>query len=160
MRKPFTPFPSILPVILLAFCAPASMAQNATPVLTGRIVESQLVTLEGNTPPAALRAENDRGPVADSMQFDHMLLVLKGTSESEAALRKLIDGMHAPAAAAGKHQWLTPQQIGTQFGLARQDLDTIQRWLESHGFSVNRGYWNGLIIVFSGWARPAADAPL
>jgi subtilase family serine protease len=158
MRKPFMPFLSILPVILLALCAPASMAQNAKPLLAERIVESQLVTLEGNTPPAAIRAENDRGPVADSMQFDHMLLVLKGTSESEAALRKLIDGMHDPAASAAYHQWLTPQQIGTQFGLARQDLDAIQRWLESHGFTVNRVYSNGLIIDFSGSAAQVRDA--
>src|SRR5277367_3024348 len=109
------PFPAL---IFLVCCSTAAFAQNAKPVLTEGIVEAQRVTLEGNTPPAALNAENDRGAVADTMQLDHMLLVLKQSSQSEAALRKLIDDMHNPASAE-YHNWLTPQQIGARFGLAR-----------------------------------------
>ena len=82
-------FASLLLLPFAFFCSTVSLAQNAKPVLTGRIVETQRVTLEGNTTPAALHAENDRGPVADTMQFDHLLLALKTPPETEAALAKL-----------------------------------------------------------------------
>ena len=42
--------------------------------------------------------------------------------------------------------------MGERFGLASQDRETIQRWLEAHGFSVNRVYQNGLVIDFAGTA--------
>src|SRR5208282_2568645 len=121
------------------------------PVITGPIDESQLVTLAGNTTPAALRAGNDRGPVADSLTFDHLLLALKPTPETEARLEKLIDEMHHQDSPEF-HRWLTPQQLGERFGLAPQDRETIQRWLETHGFSINRVYQNGLVIDFAGTA--------
>jgi subtilase family serine protease len=141
---------------LLVFCPIVAFAQNAK-VLDSPIVETQLATLEGNTTPAALKVANDHGPVADSMRFDHMLLVLKGSPQSELALQKLIDDMHNPAATE-YHQWLTPQQIGARFGLAAEDLKTLQRWLESHGFTVNRVYANGLVVDFSGTAGEVREA--
>jgi hypothetical protein len=153
MRKLFAVILSLTPLLLWTTGA---MAQTKA-ILTAPIVEAERVVLEGNTPPAALQAENDRGPVADAMQFDHMLLALKRTPEIEASLQKLIDDMHNPALPQ-YHQWLTPQQIGTSFGLAHDDLQVIQSWLGSHGFSVNRVYSNGLVIDFSGTAAQIREA--
>src|SRR5580698_2853572 len=147
---------SVLPSICLCLCAGASFAGNARPLLTGSINETQTVTLEGNTPPAALDPVNDRGAVVDTMRLEHMLLVLKRSPEDEAGLQKLIEDMHDPAA-AGYHNWLTPQQVGERFGLAREDLDVIQRWLESHGFTVNLVHVNGLVIDFSGSAAEVRE---
>ncbi len=138
-------------------CSMSAFAENVKPLLTGPIDESQRVRLEGNTTPAAQRTEYDRGLVADSMRLEHLLLVLKGSAQSEAALQKLIDDMHDPAAAE-YHRWLTPQQIGTRFGLAQEDLETVRSWLEGHGFAVNRVYLNGLVIDFSGSAAQVRDA--
>jgi subtilase family serine protease len=126
-------------------------ADGPKSVITGPIDESQLVTLTGNTTPAALRAQNDRGPVADNLIFDHLLLTLKPAPETEARLEKLIDEMHHQDSAE-YHHWLTPRQLGERFGAAPQDRDTIQHWLESHGFSINRVYQNGLVIDFAGTA--------
>jgi len=126
-------------------------ADGPKAVITGPIDESQLVTLTGNTTAAALRAQNDRGPVADNLVFDHLLLTLKPAPETEARLEKLIDEMHHQDSAE-YHHWLTPRQLGERFGLAPQDRDTIQRWLEAHGFSINRVYQNGLVIDFAGTA--------
>jgi subtilase family serine protease len=125
--------------------------------MTSPIDESQLVTLTGNTTPAALRVQNDRGPVADNLAFDHLLLTLKPAPETEARLEKLIDAMHHRDSPEF-HHWLTPRQLGERFGLAPQDRATIQRWLESHGFSVNRVYLNGLVIDFAGTAAQIREA--
>jgi subtilase family serine protease len=158
MRKILVSTTRFWSVVFLAYCTAAAPAWSAGRILTAPIVEAQRVTLEGNTPPAALDAANDRGPVADTLQLDHMLLVLKGSADSEAALQKLIADMHDPEAATAYHRWLTPQQVGARFGLAREDLAVIQHWLEYHGFSVNRVYSNGLIIDFSGSAAQVREA--
>ncbi|MFZ0799458.1 MAG: protease pro-enzyme activation domain-containing protein [Terriglobales bacterium] len=126
-------------------------AGRPKPVIIGPIDESQLVTLTGNTTPAALRLQNDRGPVADNLTFDHLLLTLKPAPETEARLEKLIDEMHNQNSPEF-HRWLTAQQLGERFGLAPQDRETIRRWLEAHGFSINRVYQNGLVIDFAGTA--------
>ena len=142
----------LLSVVVLGI---ASFAEDAAarpkPIIVGTIDESRLVTLTGNTTPAAQRAQNDRGPVADNLLFEHLLLVLKPAPETEAQLKGLIDAMH-DRKSPEFHHWLTPQQLGERFGLAIQDRETIQRWLESHGFAINRVYQNGLFIDFAGTA--------
>ena len=154
-------YASILILCCAALCSMGSFAEtpvsisDAGPkpviVITGPIDESQLVTLAGNTTAAALRVRNDRGPVADNLAFDHLLLALKTAPETEARLEKLIDEMHHQDSPEF-HRWLTPQQLGDRFGVAVQDRETIQRWLQAHGFSINRAYQNGLVIDFAGTA--------
>ncbi|HEY4772156.1 MAG TPA: protease pro-enzyme activation domain-containing protein [Steroidobacteraceae bacterium] len=151
-------FKLALLVTLLAGAATTALAQNIQPIITQAIDESQSITLEGNTPAAALDAANDRGAVSETMRLEHMLLVLKRPAESEAALQKLIDDMHNSAAPAAYHRWLTPRQLGARFGLAPQDLNVIQGWLKSHGFAVNRIYGSSLVIDFSGTAAQVRDA--
>jgi subtilase family serine protease len=143
-------------LIFVALCSVAALAQNQEPAITGRVDETQRVTLEGNTPPAALNPQNDRGPVTESLQLDHLLLTLKGTPQSEARLHQFIDSLHDPASPE-YHRWLTPQQLGARFGPARQDMETIQNWLISHGFSINRVYQNGFVIDFSGTAAQVRE---
>lgn len=151
---------SIFLLISAVLCSLMSFADAAEsskendrpqPVITSAIDESQLVTLAGNTTPAARRAANDRGLVADDLVFDHLLLALKPARETEARLKQRIDEMHRPDSPEF-HHWLTPRQLGERFGVAPQDREVIRHWLESHGFTVNRVYQNGLIIDFAGTA--------
>ena len=89
MRRLFASILSFLSVISVAVCSPAAFAQTPKPVLTERIVESQRVTLAGNTPPAVFNAENDRGLVA-VRQAQHRLQFLLDTGG--AGLVGFIDG--------------------------------------------------------------------
>ena len=74
-----------------------ALAEGPQPLITAPINESQLVTL-GNTPPAALRAANDRGPVNDSLRLRSFAVGGSKVRRSpEARLAKLIrDEMHNP----------------------------------------------------------------
>ncbi|HXZ13753.1 MAG TPA: protease pro-enzyme activation domain-containing protein [Candidatus Sulfotelmatobacter sp.] len=139
-------------LLFAVICADSAMAQESKRLITSQIDESRLVALGGNTPPAAFRAENDRGAVADDARFEQMLLLLKRDPETEARLQKEIEAMHNPASPEF-HHWLTPEEIGAQFGMSREDLGTIQQWLVSHGFTVNRTYKSGLVVDFSGTAK-------
>ena len=87
----------------------------------------------------------------------HLLLQLRRAPEQEAALQRYLDEVQDPTS-ANFHKWLTAEQFGQQFGAAQQDLDTISRWLESHGFSVNLVYPNRMVIDFSGTAGRVRDA--
>lgn len=144
-------------LLFLVAASSPSAAQAPRQMVTAAIDESSLVTLGGNTSPAAARAENDRGAVADDLRFEHMLLLLKRDPDTEARLQAKIEALHTPGAAEF-HQWLTPEQLGAQFGANSQDVSAIRGWLESHGFTVNQAYKSGLVLDFSGTARQVREA--
>jgi Pro-kumamolisin, activation domain len=131
-------------------------AQGPRQMVNEPIDESKLVTLGGNTTPAATRPQNDRGPVADDVRFDHLLLLLKRDPQTEAELKEEIEAMHNPASPEF-HHWLTPEQIGTRFGIHAQDMEAVQQWLKSHGFTINQAYKNGLVLDLAGTAKQLRD---
>ena len=137
------------------FAANSASAQvqsglRARALITQRVDETRLVTLQGNTHPEA-KAENDRGEVADNFPIDHMLLQLSRSPEQEQELEQFIDELHT-VGSPRFHHWTSAQKFGETFGLATQDLDTIVGWLESYGFKVNVVYSSGMLIDFSGTA--------
>lgn len=126
------------------------MAQQATPQITAAINESVRVAPPGNTRPEAIPA-NDRGSVADDFAMADMQLQLRRPLAQEQAFERVIDAMYTPGSPSF-HQWLTASQIGTQFGPAQSDVDTVAGWLRSHGFRVNAIYPSRMMIDFSGTA--------
>jgi len=137
-------------VALLAFGALPSFAQvsDVAPRITQAINNSQLTVLRGNVHPMA-RPAYDRGAAPASLAMDHMLLVLNRSPQQEAALETLLaqqQDRHSP----NYHKWLTPAQFGAQFGPADQDIQTIQNWLESQGFTVDSVSKGRTVIEFSG----------
>ena len=145
----------VLPVLLLVMllAMPEGRAQTsalAQPMITGAIVETNLVPLSGNTRPEAVVA-NDRGRVADNLPMEHMLLQLRRPLVREQALTQLLEQLHDPAS-PNFHRWLTPDQFGSQFGPAASDIEQITGWLQAHGFRVNVTLPSGMVIDFSGSA--------
>ncbi len=120
-------------------------------LITDPIDEGRLVTLAGNTRAEARVAENDRGIVPDSTPVLHMLLQLRRPAAIEAEFVRHIEEMHDKSSPYFR-QWMTAQQMGEQYGLAQQDLDTIKSWLESKGFTVNYIYPNRVLMDVSGTA--------
>src|SRR6267154_4657947 len=144
-----------LVVLAILSAASAVRAQvesglRARPRITQSINEMDRVALTGNTHPEA-RLANDRGVVAKDFPMEHMLLQLKRSPEQEKALQQFIDELHTKGS-PNFHHWLTAQEFGERFGLAKPDLDEITAWLQSHGFRVNVVYPSGMLIDFSGTA--------
>jgi subtilase family serine protease len=152
-------FVSVIPVVLtcqLALAQSADSNSQTQPQITQMIDEGRRVRLSGNTRPEA-NVANDRGPVAEDFPLEHMLLQLKRSPEREKALEQFIEELHTQAS-PNFHQWLTAREFGEKFGVAQQDLDTISRWLESHGLKVNLIYPSGMLIDFSGTAGQVREA--
>ena len=85
------------------------------------------------------------------------MLQLHRPTELETALVKYIDDLHN-SNSNNFHQWLTAKQVGTNYGLAQEDIDTLTSWLKSRGFTVNQVYPTGTVIDFSGTAAQVEAA--
>ena len=130
--------------------------EHSQPLITSAISETDWVTLAGNTHPEA-NAKNDRGRVSDDLALEHMQLQLRRPEDREKALERYIEDLQKPGS-ANYHQWLTAQQFGEQYGLAKSDLDKLSAWLQGHGFKVNVVYTSGMLIDFSGTAGMVRQA--
>ena len=142
-------------LVLIPFAA-AQQAAVKPLVITQHLDEAVRITLNGNTPVEATAA-NDRGAVAADFPMKHVMLQLSRSAEQEQELLRLIDDLH-DASSPNYHHWLTATEFGNRFGLAKQDLDTVTRWLESQGFKINVIYRNGTLIDFSGTAGQVGRA--
>jgi uncharacterized repeat protein (TIGR01451 family) len=122
--------------------------RQTPPQITQDIDERRLFVLRGNTRHEA-RPENDRGAVADNFAMEHMLLQLQRPPQVEKELQQYLEELNDPKS-TNFHNWLTPQEYGERFGVAKQDIEVITGWLQSHGFRVNVVYPSGMVIDFSG----------
>jgi hypothetical protein len=119
-----------LGVLTLLFSVNSASAQvvpapPARALITQNIDEGNLVKLNGHTR-AEANAANDRGPVADSLAMEHLLLQLRRSPEREQALHQFLDELDKKGS-PNYHRWITAQEFGARFGLAKQDLDAITR---------------------------------
>jgi hypothetical protein len=147
------PLRGSLCVLASAFLLPAlSLGQGVAPAvrIRARIDESQLTTLRGNTNPHA-NARNDQGKVADSLPMTDLILVLSRDPAQQAAFDAYVASQYDQNS-PNYHQWLTPDQIGEQFGPSQTDIQTITNWLTGHGFTVSQVTRDRMSIRFGGTA--------
>ena len=135
----------------------ASHAEATRSLIAGKIDESKLVTLEGNTHPAAWKSSNDRGAVADDFRLDGIQMLLKRSPEQQAALDKLVDAQTTKGSPL-YHQWLSGAELGRTFGPANGDVATVTTWLTSHGFSQITVDPSRMFVTFSGTAGDVREA--
>ncbi len=130
----------------------AGFGQHSVPAaqITGQIDESQLVTLKGNTPPAAT-AENDRGPVSPGLAMTDLLLVLRRSPEQQSAFDEFVASQYDPSS-PNFHLWLSPAEIAETYGPSSADIAAISSWLAGHGFLINEIAKDQMSIRFSGTA--------
>jgi hypothetical protein len=124
--------------------------------IVDRVDESKLVTLPGNTHPAA-RAQNDRGSVSAETPMTDLILVLSRGPEQQAAFDKFVASQYDQTS-PNFHKWLEPEEVGERFGPAQGDIDTAVGWLRSHGFSVDEITKDHMSIRFSGTAAQVESA--
>ena len=135
----------------------ARTGSEGKPVLINEVIdESKLVRLRGNTRPEA-NAKNDRGRVADDFPMEHMFLQLKRAPELEQALDHYMDEQQDKNSPHFRH-WLMPAELGEKYGLADSDIEAIEAWLESYGFTVGYVYPTRMVIDFSGTAGEIREA--
>jgi hypothetical protein len=139
------------------FASAHSGAAAAVPErVTQQVNDAQTITLSRNTRPEA-NALNDRGAVSDSMDVEHILLLLQRSPEQEQKLDKLINQMNDKKS-PNFHHWLTAEEFGKRFGVAQHDIDAVTNWLQWHGFRINQVYASRVMIDFSGTSGQLREA--
>ena len=143
-----------LPLFVLAMAAISIPAKAESVAPKVRIVdavdETHLVALKGNTHPAAT-AKNDVGKVSDTLRMSDLILVLSRDADQQAAFEKFV-GSQYDSNSPNFHQWLSPDQVGRNFGPSQTDIATITNWLTGHGFTVNSVSRDRMSIRFGGTA--------
>jgi subtilase family serine protease len=136
-------------VLLIPAFAQGQGVASAARILN-RVDESQLVSLRGNTPRFA-NARHDQGRVADDLPMTDLILVLSRSAQQQAAFDAYVASEYDPNS-PNFHKWLTPDQIGEQFGPSQTDILTITNWLTGHGLTVSEITRDRMSIRFSGSA--------
>jgi Pro-kumamolisin, activation domain/FG-GAP-like repeat len=139
---------SALSLIITTERAADAQIPAARPLIT-QSVSSALTVLAGNTRPEVRNATNDLGVAPVNQQIPHMMLQLRRPAEQEQALDALITELHDPQS-PNYQRWLTPSEIGAQFGPAQSDIQAISNWLQQQGFTINSVYANRMVIDYSG----------
>src|ERR1700677_2348239 len=133
-------------------CGTAGAAER----ITAQADDSSLTRLPGNTTRSA-RPELDQGRAPDSLPQEHILMMLRRSEPQQQALAQFISRQYDPQS-PDFHRWLTPQQLGAEFGPSSEDIGKVTQWLTQQGFRLNRVPAGGLFVDFSGTAGQVAQA--
>jgi hypothetical protein len=134
-----------------------SLAQDTRQIRIVRPVDNRsVVRLQGTMHPRA-RMELDRGPVSDAMPMQQVTMVFSRTAAQQADLDQLLAAQQ-DRSSPNYHKWLTPEEFGDRFGLATQDVNLVDAWLQSQGFTVDEISRSRTWITFSGIAAQVEAA--
>jgi hypothetical protein len=143
-------------VVLIGICislgVPLAAQVKATSSGVPRIMEpidaTNLATLRGNVHPLAT-SQYDQGEAPASTNTGRIQLLLRRSPAQKLALRQYLADLqnsHSP----NYHKWLTPSQYGATYGIADSDLQAVEQWLQSYGFTIERVSSARNKIQFSG----------
>ncbi|MGC2301272.1 MAG: protease pro-enzyme activation domain-containing protein, partial [Acidobacteriaceae bacterium] len=135
-------------------CLPLQSQNPQAAAPQNRIVapidESNRVAFSGTVHPLA-QARFDRGAAPSTMATGRIMLLLQRSAAQQQALTQYLADVQNPGSPSF-HQWLTPAQYGAMFGLTDSDLQTVESWLQSQGFKIEKVPQARNFIQFSGTA--------
>ena len=102
--------------------------------IAAAIDSSQMVALAGNVHGLA-QPRFDLGRADGSKVLYGVTLAFRPSAAQQADLNNLLAQQQDPSS-PNYHKWLTPAQFADRFGMTRNDINRVQTWLESQGFTV------------------------
>jgi pseudomonalisin len=102
-------------------------------------------------------ALNDQGSLAPDTALEHLSVVLQRSADQQQAFEQLLRDQQDPSSAS-YHQWLSPTELGSKFGLSQHDIDATSSWLQSQGLQVDAVSNSRTRITFSGTADSVGTA--
>lgn len=138
----------VFPVLLPMVCHAQGQSANRIPQI---IDSTQTVPLRGSAAPFA-RSENDIGRISSEMRLGGITIYFELTAQQQADLDALVQAQQT-LGSPSYHEWLTPVEYASRFGVNDSDLEKVQTWLELQGFTVDRISESHTSISFSGTVR-------
>jgi subtilase family serine protease len=141
--------------VVSGLAATGASAQVAARI-KGAIDSTSRAAVPGNVSPRA-RIATDLGEASGDTALQSMTLRFSMTDAQQTALNALLVAQQTPGSGQ-YHQWLTPEQFASQFGLSSTDLAKVSTWLAGQGFKVTQVARGGQFIRFSGTVAQANAA--
>ena len=107
--------------------------------------------------PRWVATARDLGPAPRDLQLHALRVMLKRSPERESAFQQLLRDQQDPSSPR-YHAWLTPQQLGEQFGPSQNSIAAVTNWLASAGMTVDRVANSRTFVVFHGSVARAQEA--
>ena len=126
----------------------ASPAQNRLPKTIAD--DEARVAISDSVHPRA-RAAVDLGAAADDTPVQSVSVRFNMTAAQSARLDALLTDQQNPASPS-YHQWLTPEQFASQFGLSPSDLGAVTTYLQGQGLKVTAVARSRSFVTVSGTA--------
>jgi len=130
-----------------ALAASPVFAQKPAVRIQNDINNSDMTTLKGSRVLAP--QERDAGRMPSDTKLTGVSMVFSRSASQQAALEQLLAAQQDPDSPQF-HRWLTPEQFGARFGMARADIEKVQSWLEQQGLTIERVARSQNTIRFSG----------
>jgi len=141
---------------LLVVSVLAATSSAGADLVTQPVTTAHLTALPQNHV-AWATPENDLGEVPDDLPLPHLTVVLKRSPDQQRAFEELLRQQQDPSS-PNFHHWLTPVEVGEQFGASQHDIDVLTGWLRSQGLQVDAVANSRIRIGFSGSAANVATA--
>ncbi len=154
MKSNTSLFSRVAFVVACSLLGSAALGQAGTAartVISSNVDLTKTVAVRGNLRPEALEPEYDRGALDAAAPMEHVFVLLKRSPEREAALESFLSEVNRTGSPVF-HKWLTPEQLGRNYGPSAADVDKVTDWLLSQGLTVNTVYRTGTMIDVSGTA--------
>ena len=136
-----------LPAALSLLLAPALLSA-APPARIQAISGATRMELPRSVSGRAQKA-TDLGEAPPSRRLENVTLHFSPTPAQQSAMTQLLIDQQNPSSPR-YHQWLTPAQFGSQFGMSAADLAKVAQWLTSQGLTVAPLAPSSNLISFSG----------
>ncbi len=120
--------------------------------MRGPVDLNRTTLLRGHVP-AAIRTQDDRGPVPPERKLSYLTVLLKPGAGIEGFLAE----QQTPSSPQ-YHRWLSPAEFGSRFGASANDLGAVTTWLRGQNLQVHDVARGGLWVTFSGSAREVGRA--
>jgi pro-kumamolisin-like protein/Big-like domain-containing protein len=147
-------FFSLIVVMLWGYQAQAQAGAQAR--IVSQINDEERITVPSTTP-ALVKRSVDSGRVAGGEKLGRMLLLLAPTSKQEQEAARFVAAQHDSSSPLF-HKWLTPAKYGERFGVATEDAQKVQQWLQSQGLTVHEVSQSRRFISFSGTVSQVEQA--
>ena len=134
-----------------------SLTAQSAPARIHQEIDSQSRTVLPNSVNPRAAARYDVGRTNAGSRITGVTFYFQPSVEQKLELDALVQAQQTPGSAY-YHQWLTPQQYASLFGLSDDDLAKIQGWLQQQGLSVDRVSNSHTSISFSGTVAQVESA--
>jgi hypothetical protein len=151
VQRLFLPVRLFVSAVLVTATLPvlAQVASTAAAPRIGVEINGNAKTALPNSKLPRAQAQYDGGRVAASTRLQGISIYFNRTVGQEAALKALMAAQQTPGSPQ-YHQWLTPEQFASQFGMADSDIAKVENWLEQQGFSIDSVARGKNVLRFTG----------